>query len=310
MKKSINLALLTLAFCIAFSADKPAHAGRSCQAHMLSANALTLGMNLAERTAKALDASGAQVAVLARAGQDLSQYKLRYSHMGLAYKTPAGWRVLHKLNTCGAGTAHLHLQGLGEFFMDDPFRYEAAYMLLTPAAEQALHQLLAQTQRRSSMHTRPYSMVSYAWGTRYQQSNQWALETIAMAVDTRVGNRRDAQAYLRLAGYQPTTLNIPALTRLGARMTQTNVAFDDHPTARRFFKPTLCHAHPIIVGVIRVNFSINVTQSFGRRIPRWSAVATRNIRSDSRQAGCVNLWPDVVSDNSHHARRHNCTQDR
>ncbi|KAB2899078.1 MAG: DUF2145 domain-containing protein, partial [Burkholderiaceae bacterium] len=41
-----------------------------------------------QRTARALDASGAQVVVLGRAGQDLSKYGLRYSHLGWAYKTP------------------------------------------------------------------------------------------------------------------------------------------------------------------------------------------------------------------------------
>ena len=39
---------------------------------------------------------------------------------------------------------------------------------------------------------------------------------------------------LRAKGYQPTTLNLGPLTRLGGRVTQANIAFDDHPTAKRF----------------------------------------------------------------------------
>jgi hypothetical protein len=212
----------------------PAHAGRSCEDRKLTAQALTLGMGLAERTARALDASGARVVVIARAGQDLSKYNLQYSHLGLAYKTAEGWRVLHKLNTCGTSTADLHLQGLGEFFMDDPYRYEAAFMSFKPQYEEALLSFLRNPGQRSRMHIKPYNMVSYAWGLKYQQSNQWALETIAGSTSSSIRTRNQAQDWLRQYGYVPTTLSIPPLTRLGGRMTQANVAFDDHPNAKRF----------------------------------------------------------------------------
>ncbi|MEJ7688715.1 MAG: DUF2145 domain-containing protein [Variovorax sp.] len=97
-----------------------AHAGRSCEQAGLSAAAVEKGMQLAERTAQALDASGARAVLLARAGQDFGKYGLRYSHLGLAYKTDTGaWRVVHKLNHCGTAVAELYRQGLGEFILDD-----------------------------------------------------------------------------------------------------------------------------------------------------------------------------------------------
>ena len=43
-----------------------------------------------------------------------------------------------------------------------------------------------------------------------------------------------AQAWLRLQGYEPTVLRIDAFTRLGARLSKANVAFDDHPDAQRY----------------------------------------------------------------------------
>ena len=66
-------------------------AGRSCDAAKPPApQMIEKGMTLAERTLKALDAehakNGTKVVVLARAGQDLSAYGLRYSHLGLAYR--------------------------------------------------------------------------------------------------------------------------------------------------------------------------------------------------------------------------------
>ena len=222
----------------------PAWAGRNCEAqHPLKATTVERGLGLAERTLKALDASGAEVVVLARAGQDLSKYGVRYSHLGFAYQQPDGagghvWRVLHKLNQCGTAVSAIYRQGLGEFFLDDLWRYEAAWVVPTPEVQARLINLLRDEPRAIQLHHKPYSMVSYAWGQTYQQSNQWAAETMAMALAGTEGSplvgREQAQAWMQLRGYQPAVLKIDALTRLGGRMTAANVAFDDHPSAKRF----------------------------------------------------------------------------
>ena len=49
-----------------------------------------------------------------------------------------------------------------------------------------------------------------------------------------VQTRSQAQAWLQFKGYEPTTLKLGPLTRLGGRMTAANVAFDDHPNEKRF----------------------------------------------------------------------------
>jgi hypothetical protein len=215
-----------------------AHAGRDCENKPPSADAVARGMTLAQTTATKLDASGAQVVVLARAGQDLSRYRLRWSHIGLAYKDTRGpmpmWRVVHKLNHCGTAHAAIYRQGLGEFFLDDPHRYEAAFSVLAPEAQQRLLPLLQDNVRVDDWHEPRYNLVSYAWGTRYQQSNQWAIETLAGAMDSSTGDRRRAQAWLQQTGYTPHTLRLGALTRLGARVSKANVEFDDHPNHLRF----------------------------------------------------------------------------
>lgn len=248
------LALL-LAGLLAWAA--PAQAGRSCDAApALKAATVERGLTLAERTRQALEASGAQVVVLARAGQDLSKYGLRYSHLGFAWRQPdasqpggAVWRVLHKLNQCGTREAAIYRQGLGEFFLDDLWRFEAAWVVPTPAVQAALLPLLleAGTEDRPGralrLHHKPYSIVSYAWSTTYQQSNQWAIETLALGLEPSVGaatgeevaaRRQRAQAWLQFKGYQPAVLTIGPLARLGGRLTAANVAFDDHPNEKRF----------------------------------------------------------------------------
>ncbi|MDO9403120.1 MAG: DUF2145 domain-containing protein [Polaromonas sp.] len=220
------------------AAGGTAHAGRSCEARPLTAQVIGRGLALAEKTQASFNASGARVVVLARNGQDLSRYGVRYSHLGFAYKTSDGqggqvWRVLHKLNDCGTANSAIYRQGLGEFFLDDLWRYESAWV--APSAEvQARLMALIQGERGLALHHKPYSIVSYAWGRQYQQSNQWAIETLAMAVEPSITSRDKAQAWLQFKGYEPTTLKLGPLTRLGGRMTAANVAFDDHPNEKRF----------------------------------------------------------------------------
>jgi hypothetical protein len=225
-------------------ASAAAHAGRPCENKVPSAHSVERALNLAAHTAQRLDASGARVVVLARAGQDLSRYGLRWSHLGLAYREdapaqdyppgPAVWRVVHKLNQCGTATSALYRQGLGEFFLDDLHEYEAAAVVLAPEVQDRLLAALRDNTLVARLNTPAYNMLAYPWAVRYQQSNQWAIETLAMTQDAGAATRERAQAWLRLKGYEPTTLHLSAFTRLGARATQAHVAFDDHPNHKRF----------------------------------------------------------------------------
>ena len=227
------LAALGLALTLAWGS---AEAGRSCEQRPVSAQSVARAMALAEKTAARLDQTGADVVVLARAGQNLSEYGLRYSHLGFAYREGGRgpWRVVHKLNQCGSNRASLYRQGLGEFFLDDLWQYEAAIVVLTPSAQSALAATLADNGRVAKLDTPAYNMVAYPWSTRYQQSNQWAIETLAMTQDPGAATRDRAQAWLRLKGYEPTTLRLSTTRRLGARLFSANVAFDDHPNEKRF----------------------------------------------------------------------------
>jgi hypothetical protein len=234
-------ALALAALVATLTATTAAHAGRSCEQRLPDADAVQRSFELAERTRQALDASGAEVVVIARAGQDLGKYGLQWSHLGLAYRdryAGGAWRVVHKLNHCGSAHADLYRQGLAEFFLDDLWQYRAALAPLAPEAQRRLLAVLEDNRAVARMHVADYNMVAYPWAQRYQQSNQWAIETIAMAHEpaaiTGVQARERAQAWLRLQGYEPTVLRIGAMTRLGARLTAANIAFDDHPNDKRF----------------------------------------------------------------------------
>jgi hypothetical protein len=224
---------MTIAAALALAASA-AHAGRSCENKPPRADAIQRSMQLAEHTAQRLDQSGAQVVVLARMGQNLSEYGVRYSHLGLAYRDGAQWRIVHKLNQCGTSHAAVYRQGLGEFFLDDLYEYEAAVVIPRPEVQAKLLPALKDNARLAQLNTPAYSMVAYPWAQTYQQSNQWAIETFAMTQEPAVVSRARAQAWLQLQGYQPTTLRISAMKRLGGRLTAANIAFDDHPNEKRF----------------------------------------------------------------------------
>ena len=230
--------LLVAAAAALLLATGTAQAGQTCEQKLPEAANVQRSLELAERTARALDGSGARVVVLARAGQDLSRYGLRWSHLGWAYRDEQGmrpvWRVVHKLNHCGSREGALYRQGLGEFFLDDLHEYVAAYAVPTAAVQQHLLPLLKDNARVAQLHTAAYNMVAYPWALTYQQSNQWAIETLALAEEPSATSRDRAQAWLRFKGYQPSTLHISALTRLGARVSAAHIAFDDHPNERRF----------------------------------------------------------------------------
>ncbi len=214
------------------------HAGNSCEGAVSSAGTMQKALGLAKRVIDRLDESGSQVALVARIGQDLSKYNLRFSHLGFVVRDhPDGrWSVVHDLNLCGTDTSQLFVQGIGNFFSDDLHEYEAAVLLLPADMQKKLEAILLAGPRIKRMHEPKYSVVAYPFDTRYQNSNQWALEVLAsvMAPEGDVATRSEAQKWLKEAGFEPTMLTIPAMTRLGGRMFKANVAFNDHPDEYRW----------------------------------------------------------------------------
>jgi hypothetical protein len=232
MRRLLLQPLLPLLLCFAVAA----HAGQNCSDQPLLPEAAVKSLDLAQRSLQALDDSGAQIAVIARVGQDLSKYGLHYSHVGLVWRDhPAGrWTVIHELNDCGTANSALYNDGLANFFLDDLFRYEAQIMVPSAPTQARLAALLAgRTPRR--LHERKYNMLSYVFSTQYQNSNQWVLETYAAAraPEGQVETRTEAQQWLQSTQFRPVTVEVPASTRLGGRMFRANIAFDDHPFERR-----------------------------------------------------------------------------
>lgn len=214
-----------------------ATAGTACSEKPPTADTIQKAFQLAIKTREALDASGAQVALVGRAGQDLSKYNLRFSHMAFVWRDhPQGrWLAIHELNQCGTAESALYNEGLANFFFDDMFAWDA--LIITPSAElQAkIVERLNAPKQLENMHQPRYSMVAYPFSTQYQNSNQWVLEVLADAMrDAKQADRAASQAWLKQNGYQPSMLRIPTMQRLAGRMFKANVAFDDHPNKDRY----------------------------------------------------------------------------
>lgn len=221
----------------------PALAGQSCEPRRPSLESMKRDLALAASVAEQLDdlaqRRGAEVLLIARAGQDLTQYGLRYSHLGIAYRDSAAlngrgaWRVVHKLNQCGSDRSTLYRQGLAEFFGDGLHLHEAGIVVLKTDIAARLPELLKDDRLLTTLHEPRYNMLAYPWSGPFQQSNQWAIETLALLIDPTVGSRDAARSWLRRHDYRPSTLQISSLTRLGARLSSAHISFDDHPFGRR-----------------------------------------------------------------------------
>jgi len=257
------LALLTLSIASPF-----AMAGKGCVPGEIEPAELMQALELAELTRQTLAQANAQTAVIARVGQDLSSYGLRYSHLGIVYQTnsitpsaadttnaspdsttapeidtaansanPAPkkvqYKVLHELNECGSDRSGLYREGLGNFFLDDVFAFEVL-ILIPPAPQQALLATALQGPQALAMHHANYNMLAYPFDTTYQNSNQWGLELLSMVMQpSEVTDRKSAQRFLQQRGYTPGEIEIDPLSRIGASVFRANVSFTEHPLKQR-----------------------------------------------------------------------------
>ena len=163
-----------------------------------------------------LERSGASHALVARSGLDLGRFNIRYSHAGVSLKaspdTP--WAVRQLYFACDQGKPLIFDQGLSAFLMgtDEPGLGYVSVLLL-PAAEGALLQHAALDRPQAlALLGGAYSANAYAFSVDFQNCNQWVMELLASAWGAGDGQahgpttRAQAQAWLRQAGYEPSTV--------------------------------------------------------------------------------------------------------
>lgn len=210
----------------------PAHAGRNCEETTPDAAKTQKAIRFATQVRDSVELSGAKLVLIGRVGSDQSKRGVRYTHVGYLFREhPAGsWTVVHQLNTCGTGNSDLFDEGLGNFFMDDPFDYEARIVIPSPPQQEKLAAALLGATKRG-MHEPAYSSIANPWATKHQNSNAWALEVLAAALAPpgEIVNRAAAQRWLKDNAYRPSQIRIGAGERAGARLFTPHIRFGDHP---------------------------------------------------------------------------------
>ena len=225
-----------LALALSITAANDVYAGRSCEAMTKPPEKVAAAAMTALRTAEALDARDAPVALVARVGRDLSEHGLVYSHAGFAVRDHANgrWSVVHLLNECGSHRSGLYVQGLVNFFADDLVNQDARIVWLQPEHAQRLAGHLLDLQRNPLYQPR-YNLIARPGSRDYQNSTAWVLETLA-ATAPDAGHVRSREHAWRIAdrgGFRPDTLRIAYSTRVLGGLFGSNVAFTDHGVGTR-----------------------------------------------------------------------------
>lgn len=200
-----------------------------------SAQAVMDAGRLAERTYSLLDQSGDELVLLARAGQNMAQYGLTYSHLGFALRESPlhEWHVRHLLNVADDRTSSIFEEGLVNFYSDSPYRYAAGILSFPKPLQLRIKELLL-SGNASRLHCPVYSLTSYTWSETTQNSNQWVLEVIASALaGFEQPDRAHVQAWLRQSGFEGIQLPINLFVQWVAPLVRGCVNVEDQPAHLR-----------------------------------------------------------------------------
>jgi hypothetical protein len=180
--------------------------------------------------------SNGKVALIARAGTDLSRFDLVYSHAGVALRdTPdSPWAVRQLYYECDEARPYIFDQGIAGFALgaDAPGKGHIALLFLPDDDSASLERAARDKALALALLAGQYSANAYAYGTKYQNCNQWVAELMASAWGGAAGEgnaRKEAQAWLRANGYVPGPVKVPSHFTMFAGQFVPLVHVDDHP---------------------------------------------------------------------------------
>jgi hypothetical protein len=215
-----------------------------------------------------LERSGSRVALIARAGTDLSRFGLLYSHAGIALKdNPGGpWAVRQLYYACDESRPRLFDQGVAGFALgtDEAARGHMSLLFLPENEGAQLEQAALDKRLALALLAGEYSANAYAYGTRYQNCNQWVAELMASAwggLDAGgEGAREHAQEWLRAQGYTPGPVKVSSHWLMFAGQFVPLLHVNDHP---------IDDIHAL---ALRVSVPASIEEFVRRRLPRTRRV--------------------------------------
>jgi len=182
-----------------------------------------------------LEASGGSVALISRAGLDLSRFDLLYSHAGIALKDEgSAWTVRQLYYACDESRPRIFDQGVAGFALgaDAPGKGHVSLVFLDEDKAAQLEQAARDKALALALLAGRYSANAYAFGTRYQNCNQWVAEMLASAWGGMTGRdkpREQAQDWLRTQGYSAGPVKVKSRWLMFAGQFVPLVHVDDHP---------------------------------------------------------------------------------
>jgi len=242
--RSLRRALAGLAWLAAVGLGglAPAHAassaaGRFCDRPAgLDAARQDRVLRFAAVVKQELERSGRSVALISRAGMDLSRFGIRYSHAGISLKaSPNGpWSVRQLYYACDESRSRLFDQGMAGFLLgsDDPVLDHASIVLLPESDGAALARTSLDPRLALDLLAADYSANAYVFSTRYQNCNQWVMELLAAAwgrLDASRPARDEAQRWLQAQGYAPAPVAIDSHALMFAAQFVPLIHVSDHP---------------------------------------------------------------------------------
>jgi hypothetical protein len=234
-----------------------------------------------------LQASNRDVALVARSGLDLDYFNQRYSHAGISLQasnnTP--WSVRQLYYACDEAKPKVFDQGLTGFVLgvNDPDQSYVSLLLLPQTEGQALAQVALNNQHALELLGSHYSANAYAFGLRYQNCNQWVMETLAVAWGGPLPAedlRQWAQVWLRQRAYEPTRFELKVWPMMWLSRLIPWVHHDDHPStdlAERVFRVSMPESMEAFVrqqvpDVVRVEFCLRDQRVVKRR--GWQPISS------------------------------------
>jgi len=188
-----------------------------------------------------LEASGHDVALIARSGIDLSRFRVRYSHAGVTLRASANapWSVRQLYFACDEQRPRLFDEGLAGFVFgsDEPALCYVSIVTLPRAQAAALERAALDNARALRLLAADYSANAYPFSTRYQNCNQWVAELLAAAWGDLADDaalRERAQAWLVAQGYDPATVEVGSHALMFAGQFVPWLHYDDHPETDRY----------------------------------------------------------------------------
>lgn len=233
----ITILVLLLSFHLPSYSNSVANSGTDCgdakeptydvEKHKSNVNSMAI------KLFTYLEENAQQMAIVSRAGSDLSENKFKFpkeqtfSHAGIAWKSTEDgkWRFKHLLNVCAGDEGKIFVQSLATFFTDEPFYYDVK--VAVPSLElQEKTVAVLESNLANKMLNSNYSSIANPFNTEFQNSNMWVLTILATAQGG-TNTRMDAQEFYKNNGFTPSKVKVGRWKGLFAGFI-ANATLDDH----------------------------------------------------------------------------------